>query len=376
MRSDLPLIGINLLYVRPGYLGGTVRYAHELLRHLALNDRYRWIIYVQAGAFPVNDPALMRVPRKEFRVIGGLSGRVFIEHVVLPWIAQRDGVDLLFSPGFVSPLWGRFHKVVTIHDLYYRRFPQFVRIWQRRYWQLFLPVSLRIADAVIADSDSTCADLYAAFPWVEKKVKRIHLGADGLQVQDIKESGNNIPFCLVVGIITPNKNIETIVSAFSILKANNVSCRLIVAGCDFFGLLSSRLEHVYPKPDIQLLEHVTDAMLGRLYASATCLIQASHYEGFGLPVVEAMMMGCPVVASDIPVLREIGGNAALYFPADSAEALSSVITKMVNEKGLRERLAEAGRMNASRFRWGKVAVETADLFNTVLEGKNTHSTIK
>ena len=172
MSIERPLIGINLLYVRPGYLGGTVRYAHELLRHLVRCDRYRWIIYVQAGAFPVSDPELAKVPRKEFRIRGGLVGRVFVEHIVLPAVARQDRIDLLFSPGFISPLWGDFCKVVTVHDLYYRRFPKFVRFWQRIYWSLFMPASLRAVNAVIADSDSTMSDLVAAFPWAKSKVRR------------------------------------------------------------------------------------------------------------------------------------------------------------------------------------------------------------
>lgn len=368
MSTERPLIGINLLYIRPGYLGGTVRYAHELLRHLVRSDRYRWIIYVQAGAFPVSDPDLARVKRKEFRVRGGLVGRVFIEHSILPVVAHRDGVDLLFSPGFVSPLWGDFRKVVTVHDLYYRLFPEFVRFWQRIYWRLFLPASLRAVDAVIADSDSTKGDLGSAFPWVARKVRRIHLGADALMSEACDE-GAGEPFCLVVGNITPNKNIETTLGAFSQLKADNIHCRLLVAGSDLFGLMEEALKRVHPRPIVELLQHVTDETLAQLCARATCLIQASYHEGFGLPVVEAMAMGCPVVASDIPVLHEIGGDAAIFFPVDSADALAVAITRILKDDGLRVRLAMAGKENALRFRWSHTAAETAELFAEVLRAE-------
>lgn len=337
MSSERPLVGINLLYVRPGYLGGTVRYAHELLRHLVRSDRYRWVIYVQAGAFPVSDPDLAQVKRKEFRVLGGLAGRVLLEQSVLPVVARRDGVELMFSPGFVSPLWGDFRKVVTVHDLYYRRFPEFVRFWQRMYWRIFLPASLRAVDAVIADSDSTKDDLCSAFPWVEHKVRRIHLGADALKVPDSDATEDEVPFCLVIGNVTPNKNIETTVAALSRLKAENISCRLLVAGSDLFGLMEQALRNVHPRPDIELLKHASDETLAKLCRRAVCLIQASYHEGFGLPVVEAMAAGCPVVASDIPVLREIGGAAAIYFPVESADALSAAITRLLTEDGLRKK---------------------------------------
>ena len=142
----------------------------------------------------------------------------------MPFLAHGDAVDLLFSPGFVSPLWGRFRKVATIHDMYFYYYPGFVRPWQRRYWRLFVPLSLRAADAVIAVSDSTISDIGAAYKWSTGKLKRIYLGANAL----IKTSNETMPqvrYCLVVGNITPNKNIETILDAFTLLARRGVDCR-------------------------------------------------------------------------------------------------------------------------------------------------------
>ena len=365
MYAERPLIGVNLLYVRPGYVGGTVRYAQELLKHLSQLDRYRLVVYVQKDIIRTDDPALGCIPRREFSILGGLAGRVLTEHLILPFVAQRDGVDLLFSPGFVSPLWGRFRKVVTIHDLYYHLFPQFVRPWQRRYWRLFLPLSLRSVNAVIAVSDSTRTDICAAYPWAAEKVKRIHLGADVLS----RLAGTRVddrPYCLVVGNVTPNKNIETFLAAFVLLKKNGVDCRLVVAGSDLFGLLAQGLKTIPTTLDVELLEHVEDSTLASLYANALCLIQASHYEGFGLPVIEAMNAGCPVVASDIPVLREVGGNAAVYFPPQSSADLSKVISNLLEDENLRLRLIALGRNNALRFEWRETTRQTAELFDHVL----------
>lgn len=365
MLSDRPLIGVNLLFIRPGYVGGTVRYTHELLKHLAQLDRYRLIIYAQKGVIHSDTPALGGMSRREFSVVGGLAGRVLIEHVILPFVAQGDGVDLLFSPGFVSPLWGRFQKVVTIHDLYYRLFPQFVRPWQRRYWRFFLPLSLRSTNAVIADSESTRADICGAFPWALEKVKRIHLGAD---VLNRVEAGrvDDRPYCLIVGNITPNKNIETILAAFALLEKEGVDCRMVVAGSDLFGLLAQGLKSMPTTLDVEMLEHVADDTLASLYANALCLIQASHYEGFGLPVIEAMRAACPVIASDISVLREVGGAAAIYFPPESSADLSAAIRNLLEDERLRLRLISLGRENALRFEWRETARQTADLFDHVL----------
>ena len=365
MHTDRPLIGVNLLFVRPGYVGGTVRYAQELLKHLAQLDRYRLILYVQKGIINSDSAALGNMPRREFSVLGGLLGRVLIEHIILPFVAQRDGVDLLFSPGFVSPLWGKFRKVVTIHDLYYRLFPQFVRPCQRRYWRLFLPLSLHRVNTAIAVSDSTRADIIMAFPWSVEKVKRIHLGADVLN-RVAATCVDDRPYCLVVGNITPNKNVETILAAFALLKESDVDCRLIVAGSDLFGLLARELKSMPITLDVEMLEHVADDTLASLYANALCLIQASHYEGFGLPVIEAMRAACPVIASDIPVLREVGGTAALYFPPESSADLSAAIRNLLEDERLRLRLISLGRENALRFEWRDTARQTAELFDHVL----------
>jgi glycosyltransferase involved in cell wall biosynthesis len=318
MSRTRSLVGVNLLYVRPGYMGGTVRYAQELVKHMAQQERFEWRLYLQKEACSVLEPALAALPRTEFSVRGGLAGRVFTEHAILPYVAQADGIDLLFSPGFVSPLWGRFRKVVTIPDMYYKRFPQFVRPWQRRYWQMAIPASLRAADRVVTISESSGADICAAFPAAQSKVRRIYPGADSLAPNAEKSGGkSDSPFCLLVGNITPNKNIDTVVAAFAILREQQPSLRLIIAGSDLFGLMRDALCQQTGKPLIELHEDVSDDALTLLYAQAECLIQASYYEGFGLPVAEAMINGCPVIVSDIPVMREICGDAALYFSPTS-----------------------------------------------------------
>ena len=348
-------------------MGGTVRYAVELVKHWLLFRNFKMIIYIQTGVNAFSSPEFEEIPRREFQIKGGLLGRVFFEHAILPFVVQKDGVDLLFSPGFVSPLWGSFRKVVTIHDLYYRLFPDFVRPWQRRYWQIFIPLSMAAVDAVVADSDSTSNDVKNAFPKLGHKVKRVHLGANALLSGDNNYfDEKEIPYCLVVGNITPNKNIETVLKAVSLRNGMGESVKLVIAGHDPFGLLEDCMDSYQSTIQVDMRTHVSDSELGWLYANALCLIQASHYEGFGLPVIEAMQVGCPVIASDIPVMREIGNDAAIYFSPDSPNELSQNISRMLNDPALRQSLIEQGKCNAEIFSWEKTAKETAELFDAVL----------
>lgn len=366
MKRPRPLIGVNLLYVRPGYLGGTVRYAQQIIKHMVEQDRFAWRLYLQKEVSAALEPELAALPKTEFQVVGGLLGRVFTEHVILPFIAQRDHVDLLFSPGFVSPVWGGFSKVVTIPDLYYKRFPQFVRPWQRRYWQYAIPASIRAAEGVVTISDSTGADIAAAFPTARDKVRRIYPGADSLpEGERSAHSAQEKPFCLLVGNITPNKNIETVVAAFSILRNRKPDLRLVVAGSDLFGLLRSSISR-HGQIEIEIREHVSDVMLAQLYTRAECLIQASHYEGFGLPVAEAMACGCPVVVSDIPVMREICKDAVLYFPTLSPAGLAETVLTCVADRELRERLMWSGKQQAENYTWKKAAEATVQLFGELI----------
>jgi len=368
--TSAPLVAFNLLYVRPGYAGGTVRYAYELLRQLHRVGHHRYLVYAQAGVFPRNDPELRDVQLREVRVRGGLAGRVLVEHLILPVLAAKDGVDLLFSPGFVSPVWGRFSKIVTIHDLYYRTYPGFVRPWQRRYWRVAIPLSLRRADAAIVVSDATRRDVAKAFPWCESKLHRVHPGADalaGAPACSAVPPVERFQYCLVVGNVTPNKDIQTAVAAMRLLRSRGACIDLVIAGSDPLGLLDRELGACPADAGVRFMRRVPDVELAQLYAAALCLIQASRYEGFGLPVVEAMHCGCPVVASDIAVFHETAGDAALYFEPGSAASLSARIEQLARDPSLGARLRENGHVNARRFRWRDSALHTANLFDRTLQ---------
>lgn len=365
MTGTAPLIGVNLLFARPGYTGGTVRYAREIIRALARDARYRLILYTRKGVFAADDPDLAGIPRREFRCPLGLLSRVLVEQVILPLWLRRDDVDVVFSPAFVSPLWGRARKVVTIHDMYYWRYPDFVRPWQRRYWTVMVPWSLRRVDGVIAVSGATRDDVLAAYPWARQKIHVIHHGSDALPSgRPGTRQGN--AYCIMVGNVTPNKNVETVISAMDLLTRRGVPIVLRVVGSDHAGCLRRALA---ARSDIEV-DHISTASdedLACWLSHAVCHVQASRYEGFGLPVLEAMAAGCPVIANDLPVFREICGDAA-YLVAMTPESLAHAIETLLGNPELRAQLMARGKERARLFDWARSARETAAVFDLVMDG--------
>jgi len=153
-----------------------------------------------------------------------------------------------------------------------------------------------------------------------------------------------------------------LVRAVEILARKGVDCRLKVAGEDSCGLLESEVRQASPKLPIDYLGRVTDEELVGLYQSAICTVVPSTYEGFGLPVLEAMAHGCPVLSSGGGALREVGGDAALYFPTDSADKLAETICRLTQDQELREKCIRRGRDNLSKFSWDRCARDHRAIF--------------
>ncbi|WJW76714.1 glycosyltransferase family 1 protein [Thiohalobacter sp. IOR34] len=364
----MPLCAFNLLYIRPGYQGGTARYAIELLHHLSDLAAHEIVVYAQEGLFGGGEIPFRNARLVETPAFPSLVLRVAYEQICLPFLLKRDRVDLLLSPGFVTPLWGNCKKVITVHDLYYMKYPHYVRPWQRRYLRVFVPLGLRVCDAVVAVSETTRRDLADAYPWATARMHRIYPGIDRKKFScSGMDRHDEARYFLMVGNLTPNKNVELVIDAMRLLAVSHGGCKLKIVGSDPSSRIDAgqlRAEGI----DVELLTGIPDEQLRLLYCNATCLIQASKYEGFGLPVLEAMAAGLPVVASTADSLSEIAGDAALYFPPDSPSQLASQLDRLMQDGSLRKELVDKGFENLERFSWSDSASQTAGLFSRILGG--------
>lgn len=280
------------------------------------------------------------------------------ENTLVPAAALWARADVLHCPANFGPALSRTPVVLTVHDLLSFRFPELVPNSGARGVQALTKSSVRGARTIVTDSEASAADLRAYLPAPGDRIAVVPLAATGYPGTANKRTDNvSRPFLLSSGNRLPHKNFDTLLRALAALPAA-VRPRLVVPGSHDDDPLAPVVVELGLGDDVELLGWVDEDKLDALYLDAAAYVLPSRFEGFGLPVLEAMTRGCPVICSDIPVLREVGGNAALYADTRNSETLAAVINRVLADGPLRERLRTAGLEQAGRFSWEQVADST------------------
>jgi glycosyltransferase involved in cell wall biosynthesis len=275
--------------------------------------------------------------------------------------------DLLFVPAHVLPIVHPRRSVVTVHDLGYLYWPGAHS--RRRWWYLHLSTlyNARAATQVIADSAATRDDLVARYAIPAGKIRVVHLGhrpefrplpeADVAAVR--ARYGIRGQYVLAVGTLQPRKNLGRLFEAFvSAREQTGSECKLLVAGGSGHGGEAIRKQAASKGDAVRLLGYVPDADVPALMGGALALAFPSLHEGFGLPALEAMACGTPVVASDTTSLPEVVGDAGLLVPPTDVAAVAAALARVVGDAGLRADLRRRGLERAARFTWRRCAEET------------------
>ena len=283
---------------------------------------------------------------------------------------NRLRLNLIHSPDFIPPLHNKIPSVITIHDLAFLLSPTFVTADSARYYGQ-VEEAVKHARRIIAVSHSTKNDIINLLGTPKEKIDVIHEAADPMfrPISDkealslLADSGINTPkqFILVVGTIEPRKNLTTLIRAYHILRTHyNHTLPLLLAGAP--GWLSEEVHqlvsHLGLNDNVRFLGRTDNNHLLALYNLATVLAHPAHYEGFGLPPLEAMACGTPVVCSDAGSLPEVVGDAALLTPPEEVDAWAASLHHILEDEGLRKELGEKGKRRASQFSWKKAAKET------------------
>lgn len=282
-------------------------------------------------------------------------------------------LDVWHSIDFIPPRRGGKRHVITVHDLNFLFYPQYLTAESRRYYNDQIEWAVAKADVISADSESTRQDIIEQLGVSPDKVETVLLAANPVYSTEFSRSQieetvskYNLPedFLLFVGTIEPRKNIPVLIEAMNLLETD---IPLVLVGRKgwnwepvFETIQASGLEK-----KIVHLEGIHDAELAHVYHSATLLLQPSHYEGFGLPPLEAMHCGLPVVSSNRASLPEIVGEAGVLLPPDDLSAWVETISSLLSDEARRAQMREMGYAQASKFKWEETARKTLELYQRV-----------
>ncbi len=359
------LIGIDASRTLVAQRTGTENYSLQIIRHLVrLGGQHRFRLYLREPA-PVG--LLPEQANVEHRVLGP---RRLWTHIGLSGEMRRHPPDVLFVPAHVVPLAHPAATVVTVHDIGYRFFPQQHTRSARLYLELSTRFSCRAARRIMADSLATAHDLQREYGVPAGKVRVAYPGLDegiaraGEQAQQAIRERYRLPhpYVLYVGTIQPRKNLARLVEAFARLPSALDHIELVLAGKA--GWLDEpirrRVRELGLEARVRFPGYVPQEDLAALVSAAECFVMPSLYEGFGLPVLEAMACGTPVICSTGGSLPEVAGDAALHFAPLDVEALATHLARLLSDSGLRRDLVTRGYRRLAEFSWERCASQVLE----------------
>jgi glycosyltransferase involved in cell wall biosynthesis len=359
-------IGVNALYLIPGEVGGTEIYLRELLGALAAIDDVN-----QYFVFTNRETGADLVPRQSnfffkpqavnarFR-----PARILWEQTMLPLAASRYGVEVMFNPGFTAPLLG-CASVTTFHDLQHKRHPEYFRWFDLPFWKFLLWASAHRSRGLIAVSEATRADLLRFY---KLPAERIAVVPHGVNPQFFELDRSRIEdYVLCVSTLHPHKNLERLVRAFAGSRRQG---RLVLAGMRGFHTpaIEKLIAQLGAGDRVEITGWLPRSDLLDLYGHASAFVYPSTFEGFGMPVLEALAAGIPVACSDIAPLREVAGDAALFFDPLDEKAIAAALDRIGGDVELRRGLASAGPERARSFTWQRAAEQTLRQITQVAGG--------
>ena len=358
-------IGLEASRANKKHKTGTEWYAWHLLQSLKkINSQHKFIVYYKQK---LSEDLLLAPDNFYFKSLSWPLKKF--------WTHLRLGSELLFHPvdKFIAtnavPIFSRGEIIVTIHDLGFCKNPELYHFLEKIYQRISHYLAIKKAKKIIAVSQSTKNDIIKYFPQARNKVRVIHLGwQEGvfapLSQEEKKKfiEDNDYPdkYLLYIGRLETKKNIQKLILAY---KKSSRRWPLILAGRpgNFgFDQIQKLIQDPELKDDIILTGYVSQAKYPKMMACASAFVFPSKFEGFGLPLLEAMACSTPIVCSQIPALKEIAGQAALFFDPDNIDDIRDKLEIIFDSQKMRQDLVEKGRKRIKDFSWDKTARETLD----------------
>jgi glycosyltransferase involved in cell wall biosynthesis len=364
-------IGINTRLLLPGGLDGIGKFTSEVSYRLAAlhpEHEFHWF-FDRKLSLPTEPPSNVTT-----HVLPPPTRHPFLYYLwfegMLPRALERNGIDRFFSPdGFLS-LRSPVPSYPVIHDLNFEAYPEDLPFWTRHFYRRYFPKYARKAERVMTVSRYSAEDIASRYGIDPSSIRVVYNGVDESfhplekhEKEEVQRSWTDgTPYLIQVGTLHPRKNIVKTLQAFDALrKERDRDLKLVFAGKEMWW--TPDMERAYRgmsyRKDVVFTGHVGDGDLAKLLASAEAMLYLSYFEGFGIPVLEAMKAGVPVLCADRTSLPEVGGDAALYTDPDSREAIVAGMRRLLDNEELRGAAIERGRSRAEAFTWDEVARKVA-----------------
>ncbi len=371
-------IGIDATALPPQPVGAGNYIIHLVRSLVALKSEVEYTIFAQSSGQDLI--ALPEGKNYKWVLVPDMKPaiRLVWEQTLFPRLINRSGIELLHSLHYTRPIWLPCASVVTFHDMTFFLYPQMHTLAKRIFFQLAMKMSSRRANALIADSESTRQDAIRLLRIPAHKISTALLGVDETyqpisdpHALDAIRQKYKLPmdFILYVGLIEPRKNLPLLIRAFRNLIELEPEINLVLAGrlgwmyTDVVNLIGS----LSVKDRVFLIGYVPAEDLPLVYNLASVFVYPTLYEGFGLPALEAMACGTPVVTTEISSLPEIVGKAGMLVPPNDEAALTHAIQAVLTDQTLHQRYSIEGPERASTFTWDRTGQQTLQVYRKVLQ---------
>ncbi len=380
-----PLIALDALLVGPEPTG-VGRSILELVRALSSRDRGLdfTLLVTDRTSFREFDQvahwSLVDCPRAR----GGSFRKALFTQWKLPGLCRELKVDVLHSLQFITPLRLACPRVVTVHDLAWKSYAGILQTSRRFYYDLLVPRSLKAAEAIVTNSESTAGDVRSFLPQLASRIHTTPFGTPSW-VWQMADAGTRVPpqgdfpaqpYFLFVGTLEPRKNLERLLSAYELFvqeclaarKDNTTVPALVLAGARGWNDsgLRRKIRHLQKSGRLVILDYCSVERLWYLYRLATGLVFPSLHEGFGFPILEAMAAGCPVMTSGRGAMREVAGDAATFVVPENEASICRGLHALAFDQDGNDRRRQLGLARARRWDWEKTAATTCAVYRGIL----------
>ena len=354
-------IGVNALYLIPGGVGGTEIFLRNLLAALSRIDSVnQYVVYTNSGTGNDLIPNAPNFRQSNQRVNASIRpARILWEQAVLPFSVRADGLEVLLNCGFTAPIFAACPQVTFIHDMQYKRHPEYFRRIDLLFWNLLVGAAIRRSSRLVTISQSARADIREFFQ-LDAAVAPLGVEQRFFDIAAERKTHHPEPFILCVSTLHPHKNIELLLRAYAAFRQKYPDIKLVLAGMR--GFQARPVEQLIAT--LSLSDHVTITGwipredIYKLYTRASTFVFPSLFEGFGIPLVEAMAAGIPSICANLEPMKSNAGAAALTFEAASVDELANCLLRVTSDEELRAHLSSAGQAQAQQFRWERTAAIT------------------